>query len=442
MDILFLVIFLSFFTINAFIYPWTGVDIRRFSIPSFFLLFYLVFVSLGPFILFYGLAAYPVSMGVVEKDIIFMMMLYSNISLTLILLGFVYSRHVLGLRIGVEGFHGYYSSNFLQRWGGHCLLLVCLIILWIYLSKIDAIALFELFDGGSQQAAVARSNMGSAFPGKYWRYKLFFRYLLDYCVVFYFSDFLIRRAPLSLLAFGLSFVFAVFTAIMAIEKGPFIKLVLLLYLAYVYFKGGKYWLPITKYFCFLGLGGLVVLYFYFMDAPDFFSVLQYISTRIFTGQIVPAYFYIDLFPEQIDFLWGRSLPNPGRIFPFEPFPLTQTVSNYMFPQDAVRGIVGSAPTVFWGEMYANFGVLGVCLSSFCLGVVLYFVSFIFFSISISAPMMALVATASLHYRDLVGTGLSSYLFDVKLFILVFVTGVLSLFGKKFCFMTRSEIRMK
>ena len=43
--------------------------------------------------------------------------------------------------------------------------------------------------------------------------------------------------------------------------------------------------------------------------------------------------------------------------------------NWVDPND--HGIVGSMPTVFWAEAYANFGVLGVVFVPFVIGVVVY-----------------------------------------------------------------------
>ena len=40
-------------------------------------------------------------------------------------------------------------------------------------------------------------------------------------------------------------------------------------------------------------------------------------------------------PKQIDFIWGRSFPNPGGLFPYEPYQLTKEVYNivfFMFPR--------------------------------------------------------------------------------------------------------------
>ncbi len=52
------------------------------------------------------------------------------------------------------------------------------------------------------------------------------------------------------------------------------------------------------------------------------------------------------------------------ILPFEPFRMTVEVMNWVNPNS--NGVVGSMPTVFWAEAYANFGIIGVCIVPFLL----------------------------------------------------------------------------
>jgi hypothetical protein len=208
---------------------------------------------------------------------------------------------------------------------------------------------------------------------------------------------------------------------MAIEKAPLVNLLIMLYLTYVIYRGGNYWQSAGKYVVVMIISILSVFYIYFMNTPDIMSAVQYISRRVFTGQITPAYFYLDLFPRNIDYLWGASFPNPGGLLPFQPFSLTVEVAKVMFPGDIVKGIVGSAPTVFWVEMYANFGLIGIIFSSFLVGIGLFVVSHILSRFSLSPPIIAATVSLAMHYRALTGTGLSSYFFDIKLFLIAAIT---------------------
>ena len=401
--------------------PSVGISLRRFSIPSFFIIVYLVTIQIGILPFYLKWDRYSVSLGIVDKMIILKMFVYSSASLFTIIGGFSYARHVLGFDANATSHRVLLTANTRQRMFMFCLFLLCGLVLLDYIRQVSDIALFKALRGDVLGAAVARSNMGNAFPGKYWRYELFFRELLDYSVIFSLADFLMRRRRISLLLFGGIFVVAVFSATMAIEKGAFLRLLVMLYLAYVICKGGNYWQPALKYVAIVMIGSLLLFYKYFMGAPNVQSALQSIIGRIFFGQISPAYFYVYLFPRHIDYLWGASFPNPAHLLPFENFPLTVEVSKFIFPQSFAMGIVGSAPTVFWAETYANFGPIGVVFSSFLVGIGLHAISHILSSLPLSPPVIAATAFLAMHYRTLTGSSLSSYFVDTTLFAIAFVT---------------------
>ncbi len=100
-------------------------------------------------------------------------------------------------------------------------------------------------------------------------------------------------------------------------------------------------------------------------------IFRAIVNRIFLGQTDGLYYIFHAFPTYHDFLWGRTLPNPMRIFPFEPFDLSIYIcSTYVFPGS---DIVCTSPTVFFGEVYANFGYGVMMMSMVAMGVLLQMV---------------------------------------------------------------------
>jgi hypothetical protein len=307
----------------------------------------------------------------------------------------------------------------------------------LYLRQLEEIALFKALEGDIIGASLARSRMGNAFEGKYWRYQIFFYQLLNYCVIFFFANYLIKRRCISGLMFGGSFLAAAFSTTMAIAKAPFANLLIMLYLTYVIYKGGNYRQTVAKYFIFITAFIMSIFYISFMGSRDITSALGSLASRVFTGGIMPAYFYLDLFPSRIDYLWGASFPNPGGILPFQNFRLTVEVMNFMSPEGFAKGIVGSAPTVFWAEMFANFGPIGILFFSFIVGVGLFAVFYILSKLPLTPPVIAATVLLAMHYADLAQTGLSSYFFDTTLLAITAVT-VISLFLSKGKIFTRSS----
>ena len=410
--------------------PSAGISLRRFSTPSLFIIFYIVFDYIGILPLYLEWDAYAIYLGVVNKEIVFRMFMYSSVALITIILGFIYARYVLGLNSKVISRRVMMKANISQLTLNVCLLLLCVLVLLAYLRQLDSIAIVKALEGDYAAAQESRSNMGNAFVGKYWRYQIFMRYLLDYCVIFFFADYLVKRSRILGLMFGVSLIVAGFSATIAIEKGPFVKLLIMLYLVYIIYKGGNYWQSAARYFLVISICSISLFYIYFTNTVGIMSVLVEILSRVFIRQITPAYFYLDLFPQHIDYLMGASFPNPGGLLPFENYPLTMKISQHIYPENILTGVVGTAPTVFWGEMYANFGPAAIIILSFLVGIGLFAISQIVLKLPLSPPVIAAVVTLAMHYSDLTGTSLSNYFFDTTLLAIAIVTLISVILNRK------------
>lgn len=116
---------------------------------------------------------------------------------------------------------------------------------------------------------------------------------------------------------------------------------------------------------------LIPLYGFFMNLSfkDFSFILQSIFDRTFLGGVKPLFYYFYLFPTHNDYLLGKSFTPTvfSGLFNYEVFPIEKFIYLFIFPQNAARGIVGTAPTMFIGEIYANFGFLIMLLSIILVG---------------------------------------------------------------------------
>lgn len=405
-----------------------GISMGRFTLPSFFVIAYLASAYAGTLLLYFRLDAYASSLGIRDHSVLFRMVCYSAGGLLLLMSGFVFAHRVVGLSPGLAVRREVVPVTLLQRILVTILFGICCVVLLQYLAKVESIAIVEVLNGDLIAAAIARNNMSESFAGTYWRYHLFFRYLLDYVVVFAFADWFVRRRPGSAILFALSFGVATVSAVMAIEKGPFMKLLVILYLAYVMLKGGRYLQPATKYVASFAVGVLALFYVFFMGIDNLASAVPELLSRIVTGQLNPAYFYLSQFPGNEAYLWGASLPNPGGIFAFDSYPLAESIAHLIWPDRLSLGVVGTAPSVYWAEMHANFGWPGVVISSFLIGVGIYAVAHVLGTLPFSPAVIAATAVLAMHYRTLTGTGLSSYLFDTTAGAIFVVTGAAIIFG--------------
>jgi hypothetical protein len=141
-------------------------------------------------------------------------------------------------------------------------------------------------------------------------------------------------------------------------------------------------------------------------------------SRVLQGQCTPLYQIFNILPSEYDFFMGRTLTNPHGIFPYDQIVLPHLVySSYL---KSIPGVQGSDPTVFFGEIYANFGLAISWLSMFLMGYIIQFIN--------SKVSTKIQATESFYYiayfymlMVYIGDfsiGFSTLYFDERLYFLI------------------------
>ena len=428
-NIAFVVTYLAVPVAVMFLLKLSRISLATISIPSVFVLFYLSFAYAGILPLYFQWDEYRAAVGIVDKEIILRIFFYSSTSILLIAVGFVYANGIM--QISAVPHQSVVSP--LNKGATIAITFVfvaCLAVLFIYLRQLQSIPILVALSGDLASAKLSRSLSGNDFAGHYWRYYLFFGKVLPFVTFVLFAQALFRRSLISYLLFMIAFCFSLFATVISTAKVPVMLLTIGLGIVYVLVKHqGK--IPIK-----LGIIGIAFLtglasamYICFMGSADILSGMKAFLSRAVTGQIHAAYYYLQMFPSSHDYLMGKSFSNPAGIFPFEHFRLTVEVMNYAFPELAGKGIVGSAPTTFWAEMYANFGPIGPLITSFGVGVAIYIMHMLISRLPDSPVKAGLTAWVALHLASLYGSSLSNYLIDTYLYAilgislaLVFISG--------------------
>lgn len=390
-----------------------GLSLRRLTIPGFVILAFYVFQYVGVPVLYLQLDEYRASF-VHDRMLVIRVFSYTAVTMTLMMLGFIAGRSFLGPLDG----YGAGEIKAGNRSQVACLVVligICFLVLLAYLSKVgsDKIALLGVMRLGDEvQVEVARSAMVNAFEGKYHRYDMFMNKLLLFCVYAVFAQCLLKPGRGNRVFFSVVFLIASFSMTMAIEKGPMANFLIALFLVYVLVKRDGV-IPVrgAVLVCVVLLAVLVVFYMSFSNVGSPWKAVLSVASRAFTGQIQPACHYLQYFPHRHDFLLGSSFPNPGNILPFRHYPLTVEMMAWYNPAMSEMGVVGSMPTVYWGEMYANFGLPGVLLPPFFVGFVLYWLNRLALRLSPDPIAVALYVWMMMHFKNLSGSSLSGYFLD-------------------------------
>ncbi len=416
-----------------------GIKLSTVSIPGMLLVAIFVFQYAGFPILYFELDLYR-ARTINNQSTILQAFILSSLTITLLIAGLILAR-MLSSPIRSKAPQTLYvgnlhSPNWIERVAvvGVFALGAAVLLKYISVVGFSNIAVLAALDFVDTNASpeLLRSNMGNNSKGTYHWYRLFMRDFLQIATLAQFAIYLFRKKLLDLFIFILMFSVTAFSMVATTEKSPIIWLLISLVLVYCIVRRSG---VIPKTLVLVGAPLLLTLigvsYVLLMGIST--GVLVGIESglsRILTGQISGLYHYLTIFPAKVDYLLGRSFPNPGGFFPWGGYSITVEVMKIVHPEHAQRGVVGSMPTFFWGEMYANFSYWGVIVTPVFLGAALYWLNLLFLRITMSPLAIAIYLWFVLHFIGLSGTGLSSYIIDVTgLIMLIFLALALLVAGK-------------
>lgn len=421
LDILFWALFLLTPLSMFFLLKIAGEQVNQISMVNLVTIALFAFSVLGTLPLFYQLDAYRVATGVTDPELVLTVTFLSCANIIIFLLGVIFVRKVLLLTpvpivsLQIKKLNKFRFISMLV------VLLLVALVLYIYLGKINQVAILVALKDGAGAATLARSKMGNNFSGKYHWYSLVLHNIGTLVTLTFYVSWLLRKRLLNLVLFLIAFSISAFVAVMATAKEPFLGLLMALFMAHYITRHNGY-VP-KKDIVLLGffiVSILVVFYIYFMGSGSAGQALWSVFSRAFAGSISPAYFYLEYFPQHQEFLMGRTFPNPGGILPFAPFPYTVELMNWKFPGLIEDGVVGTMPTVFWGEAYANFGYAGIPIVAFIMGVLVAILSYFVSKLELNPLTVAFTVWLIFHLKNLSITGFSGFLYD---FYMIFVSAV-------------------
>lgn len=247
---------------------------------------------------------------------------------------------------------------------------ITLLITLLYYQQID-IPIMRVFSGAeAKELALLRSDATNNFAGKYYRYNIFKTSLLTMLVLI---SFFLRHRGAYRYAFGVLLGIRTFACIADVQKEPIVHLVILLLLAW-YFEKHVINKGILLMVGMLMVGVIITMYIFFMGADIsnselFIAKIGEILRRVFVEQSIGVEWSI-VYVDRFGFLEGASMPNPAGLLPFTYVRYSVELMEMVFPQLITLGITGSMPTVFWGEIYANFGALIALISMIVVGILL------------------------------------------------------------------------
>lgn len=356
-----------------FAYKITTIMTRGFHLDNilfFFMVYYVFFSFIGIVILNVFFVPHGIDYHVYERSDL-LIIIWGIISAGLFIIP-IFSTILLSNTGSKAIFPSYkYSDedNSYEKTIMYLLFGVCLLVLFSWQRKIGGIPLLRFISDKSLSQALLRSEATNNFQGHAWRYTLFYETIpFILLILTCFSTYKKFR--------NILIIYNAFIAVMTFQKGPLINLIIVLFLIYMR-KKGKIKISTLIFISVSSLLLIIFMYVVFMNSKGSpFQILYGAMGRIFVGQIIPFSWYFR-YVEAYGFLYGRSFPNPHGIFPFTHERLSVNVMKFYKDSCGLvdNGVVGSMPTVFCADWYANFGYIGLILS------------FVLFSFLLSAVIM-------------------------------------------------------
>jgi hypothetical protein len=226
--------------------------------------------------------------------------------------------------------------------------------------------------------------------------------------------------------------FNIFISIMDMAKAPLVLLFILLMIAY-FFEKGKINFKILFISGIIVLGSLLVMYVLFMgiSSEGLLSTFLGIFHRTFIGSISP-FFWWQLYVEKNGYLNGLSLPNPHHIFDFEYVQISKVVMKFVHPELKEIGVVGSMPTVFWADIWINFGFYIMLLGMFLFGFLLRTIDILFIRI-LNKQKIVIILSLYIYYilysRTYNVSSVLGIFFDTDIVVPTLITIIIYIFYK-------------
>lgn len=250
--------------------------------------------------------------------------------------------------------------------------LVALLFTGVYILNRGSIPLFEVIHAmgspdiyevaAKTRAAFSRygSDAGSYFYQGY--FQQFYLVILPFVTLYVGAKYLYYRKQSLKWIWIILGILCSFFLTMSLQRWPLMFFLVLNFILYTNYLGR---IKTSHSLVFVSIALIFFALITFVRGIENLEVLgKFIVSRIFDVQGNVFYSIFELFPEHYSFFGGRGIL--GDIIGIIPGPhpgFTRWLYDTMF---RVYG-TGTAPTIFWGQLYADFGLMGVITGSLLAG---------------------------------------------------------------------------
>lgn len=251
------------------------------------------------------------------------------------------------------------------------LLFVCFALAFsvLYIWELPVLPIRVLLSDPGETAIIKglRENAHTLLNSRFtYVYYVLRGFLYPFLISIAFGCYLVCKEKKWLIAFlvmlGIGFFYAIITTAKSFVALIFLSLILVYYL---YIHGQVSYRYLIVSIC-------IILFFPVVIAKllygwDVALLWTYIIDRLFYGPSEAVYYYFEVFPDQIGFLYGRSIGKLSWLLDLDFFNAPEYISRYIYNFEIDYGSCNAA---FISDANANFGIPGVLFEGMLVGCLL------------------------------------------------------------------------
>lgn len=311
------------------------------------------------------------------------------------------------------------------RYPLYVLSLICILSVLYVLTKLDTIPIAAIIQGaGAEALGLIRQENSRGFQGNVYIRNIFALGLTPIVSYIAFAYYKMTKSKFDMVWFLSLAIATCLILTYNIAKSPLIFYLFGFLFLNILINGS---VKKSTFYSFIGiiLFLLIIIYIVISEVTDpasFFDIDSGILGRVLFSQAAGLYSIFDIFPKQVDFLGFSSMSSLiNDIFNLQDSERSaRIVMQYMFPSKVNAGTAGVMNSLFVAEAWANFGLVGLLIAPFYVGMFLQAI-FMFFITSKKTPLL-LGIFAFLSYRTPIVGGFNEFIYNITLIVLLIVFG--------------------
>ncbi len=289
--------------------------------------------------------------------------------------------------------------------------------------QLKHIPIFDLFMG-SDQLGKLRIEASHDFSGSNLIKNIFATSLTTLLSMITFVYAYKSRKIIWKLLFAATLLGAIFMQIYYLAKGPIFFYALMFLMLLIYIRVIKLTAFKVIILGMLGSALLITMYIFIQGVTDPSQFLSYNKGpigRLILSQIAPFYLHLDLFTDRLPLLMGKSLPSTFLgLYDIDQIRSAKLAMEAFFPQRVEAGTAGVLNTLYAAEAFANFGLVGVVLGTFYIGVFMQIIYLVFIRLPKNPLFVSLFVFFTVNIPRVVIGGFVDFLFNPLWIALVFI----------------------